>query len=88
MSRAPMMAFALAALAGGSLPAVDRRHRDDDDPEPDDWNERRAWMERQDALAYHGPALLHPRPLPPEDLARWQAAQAKRARKASKRRQA
>lgn len=83
-----MMALALSALADGGLPAVERRRDDDDDPEPDDWNERRAWMERQDARAYYGPALLHPRPLPPEDLARWNEAKAKRARRASKRRQA
>lgn len=85
-----MMALALASLAGGGLPALSRRDDPDDDPEPEDWNERRAWLERMDARAYGEPVPgerhSRPRPLPPAELKRWQAAEAKRARKAAKRR--
>ena len=75
--------FALMALAlGGGLPAAARLPEDDADPEPEDWNQRRAWLERMD----WGPQYSYPRPLPPAELERWRAAEAKRARKAARRR--
>jgi hypothetical protein len=63
---------------------------DPDDPEPENWRERRAWLERMDARAYGGPVpgerCSHPKPMPAAELERWRAAEAKRARKAARRR--
>jgi hypothetical protein len=86
--------WAFAALAAAPLAESrgweDAPGYDPDDPEPEDWRERRAWLERMDARSYGEPVpgerYSHPRPMPAAELERWRAAEAKRARRASKRR--
>ena len=98
MSLGLLWAFAARAAAplAESRGWEDAPGYDPDDPEPEDWRERRAWLERMDARAYverryrdpswWGERYSHPRPMPAAELERWRAAEAKRARRASKRR--
>ncbi len=75
--------FALMALAlGGGLPAAARRPEDGDDSEPEGWRERQSRPDRMGC----GEECCYPRPMPPADLERWRAAEAKRERKAARRR--